>query len=497
MSIIQRILSFFRRLQWKITLSYALVTAGTVIVLAGMLVAAALLVDTTSTNTTYESIFWSKTGFQDNIPYLLDDRLALQAWLDDVQQTGFDTADFQTNMNEHSLTYANTLITGAPIYVLDSDLKILASTPEDAALVGKRFDRSISGVGLESILNAAQTGDKNYYAQSVGYPDGSYIGAFPLRKTEDDPVEAIVVYHFSPPTVVTPANLDTYMTFLLFTTLTMLVISLPVGAIFGWLVSRGLNKRLVSLSNAAQSWSQGDFSVQPSDKSGDEIGELTRSLNRMAEQLQTHIHTRDELARVEERNRLARDLHDTVKQQTYAARMQLSAARNLVTSQPEAAVEHLESALQLNRETQQELKLIIDELRPAALEGRGLAQALGEYTARWQEHTGIRVETSVSGDRALPLDLEQALYRVLQESLANIARHSEASRVEVMLKIDPLRVSLMITDNGCGFDPAAVSRNSIGLSGMKARIAEVGGALNVDTRLEVGTRVLAEVPLQK
>ncbi|HEY9087966.1 MAG TPA: ATP-binding protein, partial [Anaerolineaceae bacterium] len=66
-----------------------------------------------------------------------------------------------------------------------------------------------------------------------------------------------------------------------------------------------------------------------------------------------------------------------------------------------------------------------------------------------------------------------------------------------MLKIDPLRVSLMITDNGCGFDPAAVSRNSIGLSGMKARIAEVGGVLNVDTRLEVGTRVLAEVPLQK
>ncbi|HEY9087933.1 MAG TPA: histidine kinase, partial [Anaerolineaceae bacterium] len=421
-NILQRILSFFRHLQWKITLSYALVTAGTVIVLAALLVTAALVVDSASTNTTRESIFWSKTAFQDNIPFLLDDRPALQTWLDQVRQNGFEPVDFQSNTSEYTLTFANTVIGNAPIYVLDPDLHILASSPEDASLVGKPFDRSISGVGLESILAAAQTGDKNYTAQSVGYPDGSYVGAFPLRQNDSDPVAAIVVYHFSPPTMVTPANLDTYLTFLLFTTIAMLVISLPVGAIFGWLVSRGLNKRLVNLSTAAQSWSQGNFAVQPRDKSGDEIGELTRSLNRMAEQLQTHIHTRDELARVEERNRLARDLHDTVKQQTYAARMQLSAAKNLLTSQPEVAAEHLESALQLNRETQQELKLIIDELRPAALEGRGLAQALGEYTARWQEHTGIRVETSISGDRALPLDLEQALYRVLQESLANIAR---------------------------------------------------------------------------
>ena len=96
--------------------------------------------------------------------------------------------------------------------------------------------------------------------------------------------------------------------------------------------------------------------------------------------------------------------------------MQLTAAKNLLVIQSQAAAEHIETALQLNRETQQELKLIIDELRPAALEGKGLAQALREYADRWQEHTGIQVETVISGERPLPLDVEQALYRVLQEA---------------------------------------------------------------------------------
>lgn len=488
-------LNFFRRIQWKLTLSYALVTAGTVIFIAVLLVGLASYLELTNTNNTFDSMFWSKTAFQDNIPFLLDDPEGLQEWLNRVQKEGFVANDFQSNTVRTTLEYANTLISSEPIYVLDTNLKIIAVAPEIPALLGQTFDRSITGASLESNIEAAQTGDKNYYAQSTGYPDGSYISIFPLRRSDDEPVVAYVVYHLQPPTRFTPANLDIYMTFLLVTTGIMFAVSLPVGAVFGWLVSRGLRKRLVNLSTAAQAWSNGDFAAAPSDKSGDEIGELTRALNRMAEQLQTHLHTRDALARIEERNRLARDLHDTVKQQTYAARMQLSAAKNLITTQPQAAAEHLESALQLNRETQQELKLIIDELRPAALDGRGLAQALTDYANRWQEHTGIQVVTTVSGERALPLDVEQALYRVLQESLSNIARHAEADRVAVQLSMASDQVTLRIADNGRGFEPAAVSPNSLGLSGMKQRMVEVGGDLTVDTTLSVGTRVTAEVKL--
>jgi NarL family two-component system sensor histidine kinase LiaS len=353
----------------------------------------------------------------------------------------------------------------------------------------------MSGYNLQSILDAALVGDKNYYSQSIQQPDGSYIAAFPLRKSDSDPVTAIVIYYLKPVAFATPSNLSIYTTFFVVTAVIILMVALPIGAVFGWLASRGLRKRLANLSAASQTWSKGDFTVTPRDRSGDEIGELTRNLNIMAEQLQTHLHTRDELARVEERNRLARDLHDTVKQQTYAARMQLSAAKNLLADNPQAAAGHIESALQLNRETQQELKLIIDELRPAALEGRGLAQALSEYAARWQEHTGIKVETAINGERPLPLEVEQALYRVLQESLSNVARHAEADSVSLNLSIAPDQVTLSISDNGRGFEPAIVSTNSLGLAGMKQRLAEVNGALTIESTLAVGTKVTAAVQL--
>ena len=486
---------FFQRLQWKLTLSYALVTAGTVIVLTIILIAIAVYFETQNNSRTLSSFYWSKTAFQDNIPYLLDDPSALQKWLERVQKNGFTWNDFQSLTVRETLDYANTLIVETqPIYVLDPDLNLIAAAPLDnPALIGKPFrPRALIGFSMESIIEAALVGDKNYYAQSIPAPDGTRLVAFPLRKSDDDPVVAIAIYHIKPVAFATPSNLYIYQTLFLVTMSLMFLVAVPVGAVFGWLVTRGLRRRLASLSTASQAWSRGDFSVSPRDRSGDEIGELTRNLTGMAEQLQTLLHTNDELARMEERNRLARDLHDTVKQQTYAARMQLSAAKNLLGSDLTAAAGHLDTALQLNRETQQELKLIIDELRPAALQGKGLAHALKEYADRWQEHTGIRVETAVVGERPLPLEVEQALYRVLQEALSNIARHAEADQVRLSLSMTPERVTLVVADNGRGFDVNAISPNSYGLTGMQGRLNEVGGTLKVESTPSAGTTLTAE-----
>jgi signal transduction histidine kinase len=492
------LISFFRRLQWKLTLSYAVVTAGTVVVLAGLLVAIVIYIDTRLPEGDFSSFYWSKTAFQDNVPYLMDDRPTLQAWLERVQKQGFEWTDLQSYTVRESIDYAHSLVKGSqPIYVLDPQLNLVAAAPlQDRSQIGKPFkSRGPSGLNYDSILEAALVGDKNYYAQSYTLPDGSYVVAFPLRKTDDAPVSAIVIYTLKPLRPPVPANLSVYTQFFGAVAVLMLLVSLPVGALFGWLASRGLRRRLGALSAATKAWSTGDFSVAPRDRSGDEIGELTRSLDSMAEQLQALLQTRDELARVEERNRLARDLHDTVKQQTYAARMQLSAARNLVESDASGAARHLESALQLNRETQQELTQIIDELRPAALDGKGLAQALREYAARWEQHTGTQVTSTISDGRALPLDVEQALYRVAQEALANVARHAEADAVEISLSMPPDRVRLVVADNGRGFEPAAVSSSSLGLASMKQRMESVGGTLQVGSTLAAGTSVTAEVEL--
>ncbi len=140
--------------------------------------------------------------------------------------------------------------------------------------------------------------------------------------------------------------------------------------------------------------------------------------------------------------------------------------------------------------------LIIDELRPAAFAGKGLAQAMAEYTVRWQEHKDINVTTSISGERPLPLEVEQVLYRVLQEALSNIARHSEADSVTLALDMSAEKVTMLIEDNGCGFEPAAITPNSLGLAGMKSRLAEVDGTLKVVSTVSAGTTIIAEVILK-
>lgn len=491
-------LSYFRSIHWKLTLSYAFVTAAAVVFIAALLVGTALVAESLNTSRTHDSFFWSKTAFQDNIPDLIDDPKALGNWLRRIEADGFTQADFTSYTVRESLSYANTFVREAPIYVLDRQLNLVAATRSDATAIGRPFDLSeIGGYSIDGILAAALVGDKNYYAQSLPLPDGQWLSAFPLRRDKDAPISAIVVYRHQPVTFITRANLEIYRLFVTGTAALMLLVSLPLGIVFGWIASRGLRRRLVTLSRAATAWSGGDFSVMPQDRSGDEIGRLTRNLTGMAGQLQSQLQARDELARIEERNRLARELHDTVKQQTYAARMQLSAARNLLKSDPLAAATHLDAAIQLNRETQQELMQIIDELRPTALEGISLAQAIVDYAARWQERTRIKITTSIGAnhDRLLPADVQRTLYRILQESLSNVARHAGAESVSISLEQTAHSVTLTVADDGSGFDPTTARDDKLGLIGMKQRLAEVNGTLRVDSRPRAGTTIIAEVQL--
>jgi signal transduction histidine kinase len=197
-----------------------------------------------------------------------------------------------------------------------------------------------------------------------------------------------------------------------------------------------------------------------------------------------------DLAIAEERNRLARELHDSVKQQVFATIMQLGAARALVERDPPAARVHLDEAEQLAQQAGAELSLLIHELRPLALAEKGLVQVLRGYAADWSRQSGIAAQLEVSGERPLPPAAEHALLRVAQEALANVARHSQASKVTIGLDYRGQATRLTIADDGRGFDPAAA--RGVGLDSMRERIEALGGRLVVTSAPGSGTIVFAD-----
>jgi signal transduction histidine kinase len=200
-----------------------------------------------------------------------------------------------------------------------------------------------------------------------------------------------------------------------------------------------------------------------------------------------------ELAAADERNRLARDLHDSVKQQVFATIMQLGTARTLVEHDPQAARAHIVEAEGLAQQTGAELTLLIHELRPAALGERGLAEALRNYAADWSRQSRVAAEVRTEAAPILAPATQHALLRITQEALANVARHSGASAVAIDLCVEDSTITLTIADDGRGFDPDLVVRG-VGLASMRERAEALGGSLRVSGVAGGGASVVASVP---
>jgi signal transduction histidine kinase len=205
-----------------------------------------------------------------------------------------------------------------------------------------------------------------------------------------------------------------------------------------------------------------------------EAEEARRRNQRLLEELRAAQSRLQELAVAEERGRLARDLHDSAKQQAFALSAQLDAARLLLRSDPAAAEEHLRQAEELADGLREELAAIIFELHPPALGQLGLADGLRRYLAAWSRQQSIAATLSDGGAGELPLELQQALFRIAQEALANVARHSGARRVELHLERQGGRVRLLIRDDGRGFAPDAVAPG-LGLRSMRERAEALPG----------------------
>ena len=204
------------------------------------------------------------------------------------------------------------------------------------------------------------------------------------------------------------------------------------------------------------------------------------------------------LGAVEERNRLAREIHDTLAQGLTATALQLESADALLDAGSEGAHEPLRRALSLTRSNLEEARRSVLDLRAAPLEGRPLSEALSALIDRWEAETGIGARyRAVNGSRPLPPRVEAALYRICQETLTNVARHTGAERVAILLVATPERVRLVVEDNGRGFDASGIPEGRHGIVGMRERAEMLGGTLEVRSGPGAGTRIEATVPLEK
>jgi ligand-binding sensor domain-containing protein/signal transduction histidine kinase len=202
-----------------------------------------------------------------------------------------------------------------------------------------------------------------------------------------------------------------------------------------------------------------------------------------------------DLAVMEERNRLARDLHDSAKQKAFAALAQLGTVNGIMkTTVSSGAKPHLNEAETLIYEVIQELNFLIQEIYPIALQEQGLQTTLREYIFEWENRNDIAASLVIRNDRQLPLDVEQAVYRFVQEALANVSRHSKSSRVDISLvyNIDSLQVT--ISDNGQGFDINQKAKG-MGFRSMRERIGSVRGTVQIQSAPGQGTCLIAQLPI--
>ena len=206
----------------------------------------------------------------------------------------------------------------------------------------------------------------------------------------------------------------------------------------------------------------------------------------------------ERIAVLEDRQRLAHELHDSVTQSLYGVTMYSEAASRLLDADQADKAKGLMHDLQKAAlEALREMRLLVFELRPPALEKKGLAGALQARLAAVEGRAGVKAEFLTAGPISLPGAIEKALYGIAQESLNNILKHAEATRISVELRQSETSASLEIADNGLGFDTAvARQRGGLGLLGLEERAAAIGGLLFIDSHPGSGTLIRVEVPLK-
>ncbi|WP_026672479.1 sensor histidine kinase [Alkalihalobacterium bogoriense] len=287
------------------------------------------------------------------------------------------------------------------------------------------------------------------------------------------------------------------------------IICILVGAIYGYVLGNKLKKRLDVLLHGTVQIERGNFSYRFPTLGEDEVGLISSQLNEMISRVEEQIgslqrlsteraewqETIKQTAIGEERQRLARDLHDAVSQQLFAISMMTAALPHTLEKNKGKVFSQIEAIEKMAQTAQSEMRALLLHLRPAHLEGKNLKTGIEDLLQELKHKHRQSIEWKIEPLSNIPKGIEDHMFRLVQEAVSNILRHAKAERIELQLREMRGQLRLKIIDNGIGFDTATQKSSSYGLQMMKERVNEIGGVLEIISVPGKGTQVEAKVPL--
>jgi len=471
-----RILHPFRKLQWKLTFTYTFFTVAAVLLLQAIGIFTVRVVRHRDEPFSSQAIVMRLSRDTRRVAPLL------------ASNPAPDTRALAKALNQDSGAPDDLVMPRMRNYtaLLNTEGGIVTAVPNIAAVLGPI--RSAGGI---SIVQAALSGKDDLNRLVWRSEDGETMAAAVIRGQDGRIMGALFMVTPRPP------GLGGLLLSVLSwrKALQITLIAGLIGALFGFFTARWLTIRLHRMALATEAWGRGDFSIITKDRGQDELSNLARSLNSMAGQFPALLADRERLAVVEERTRLARDLHDSVTQSLYGVVLYAkAAARRLAGGEIEPTNANLGELLFTAEQALREMRLLIFELRPLVLGKEGFAAALQARIESVEERAGLETEFRIKGNRILAPEIEEELYHLAQEALNNVLKHSRARKVAIDLTLDEKSTILEIRDNGAGFDAHASRNGGFGLRGMEERANRIGGVLLIESEPGVGTRIKVEVP---
>jgi two-component system, NarL family, sensor histidine kinase LiaS len=279
------------------------------------------------------------------------------------------------------------------------------------------------------------------------------------------------------------------------------------AAVGGSIITRSVKLRLWEAGRMAGRIARGDYKARVETGPADEVGWLEEQLNLMAIQLESAVGALKDLAErnlllseeagrgaaLEERMRLARDLHDTVNQQLFVLAMRAAALKKKIESSPDdiseltAEIGNLEA---MARQAHIQIRELILQLRPVRLDREGLGKVLKEYIKKLAEQEGWMFIDRIDSEINLVGDPGESLFRIAQEALNNISKHADAETVEAYLSKTGDLIEMSVSDNGAGFDlKSPANPAAVGLSGIRERVEAIGGQMVIESFPGRGTKI--------